>query len=98
MALYVLQKFTRELAKENLNLNSRFLINHGQSRKPIVPIWVMPQSGNLYRVIRDDEVTAQGYLRVIDESGEEYTYAASRFHLIQLSTAVEETLLSASQA
>jgi hypothetical protein len=54
--------------------------------------------GKLYRVIRDDDVVAQGYLRVIDESGEEYAYAANRFYLIHLPTAVEEALLSASQS
>ena len=55
------------------------------------------ETGKLYRVIRDD-VVAQGYLRVIDESGEEYAYAANRFYLIHLPTAVEEALLSASQS
>ena len=54
------------------------------------------ETGKLYRVIRDDDVVAQGYLRVIDESGEEYAYAANRFYLIHLLTAVEEALLSLS--
>ena len=52
----------------------------------------------LYRVIPDDDAAAHGYIRVIDESGEDYAYTASRFHLMQLPTAVEEALLSASQA
>ena len=54
--------------------------------------------GKLYRVIPDDDATAHGYIRVIDESREDYAYTASRFHLMQLPTAVEEALLSASQA
>lgn len=54
--------------------------------------------GKLYRVIPDDDATAHGYIRVMDESGEDYAYTASRFHLMQLPTAVEEVLLSASQA
>jgi hypothetical protein len=54
--------------------------------------------GKLYRVIPDDDAAAHGYIRVIDESGEDYAYTASRFHLMQLPTAVEEALLSASQA
>lgn len=54
--------------------------------------------GKLYRVIPDDEATVHGYIRVIDESGEDYAYTASRFHLIQLPIAVEKALLSASQA
>lgn len=55
------------------------------------------ETGKLYRVIRDDEVMAQGYLRVIDESGEEYAYASSRFYLIHLPAAIEKALLSSSQ-
>ncbi len=54
--------------------------------------------GKLYRVIPDDDAAAHGYIRVIDESGEDYAYAANRFHLMQLPTAVEKALLSASQA
>ena len=53
--------------------------------------------GKLYRVIPDDDATAHGYIRVIDESGEDYAYTGSRFHLMQLPTAVEKALLSASQ-
>ena len=56
------------------------------------------ETGKLYRVIRDDEVMRQGYLRVIDESGEEYAYAANRFYLIHLPAAVEKALMSASRA
>ena len=51
--------------------------------------------GKVYRVIPDDEAAAHGYIRVIDESGEDYAYTANRFHLIQLLTAVERALLSA---
>ena len=54
--------------------------------------------GKLYRVIPDDEAAAHSYIRVIDESGEDYAYAANRFHLMQLPTAIEKALLSASQA
>ena len=53
--------------------------------------------GKVYRVIRDDEAAVQGYIRVIDESGEDYAYTADRFHLIQLPIAVERVLLSATQ-
>lgn len=50
--------------------------------------------GKVYRVVRDDKVTNHGYIRVIDESGEDYVYTANRFHLIQLPIAVERALLS----
>ena len=52
--------------------------------------------GKVYYVIRDDDAAVHGYIRVIDESGEDYAYTANRFHLIQLPTAVEKVLLSAS--
>ena len=54
--------------------------------------------GKLYRVIPDDDAAAHGYIRVIDENGEDYAYTANRFHLMQLPIAVEKALLSASQA
>ena len=38
--------------------------------------------GKVYRVIQDDEAASHGYIRVIDESGEDYAYAADRFHLV----------------
>jgi hypothetical protein len=52
--------------------------------------------GKLYRVIPDDDAAAHGYLRVIDESGEDYAFTASRFHVIELPLAVGQALLSAS--
>ncbi len=50
--------------------------------------------GKLYRVIEDEQASAEGYLRVVDESGEDYAFAANRFHIVQLPTSVEETLLA----
>ena len=47
------------------------------------------EMGKLYRVILDDDAATHGYIRVIDESGEDYAYTASRFHLMQLPIAVE---------
>ena len=37
------------------------------------------EDGKLYRVIPDAEATSHGYIRVIDESGEDYGYSANRF-------------------
>ena len=54
--------------------------------------------GKVYRVIQDDKAASYGYIRVIDQSGEDYAYTANRFHLIQLPIAVERALLSASEA
>ena len=52
--------------------------------------------GKVYRVIRDTKAANHGYIRVIDESGEDYAYTTNRFHLIQLPIAVEKALLAAS--
>ena len=54
--------------------------------------------GKLYRMIPDDEAAAHGYVRVVDESGEDYAFAASRFHPVELPQAVERALLSASKS
>ena len=50
----------------------------------------------IYRVVPDDEAKANGDLRVVDESGEDYLYPASCFIAIELPHAVEESLLHAS--
>ncbi len=52
--------------------------------------------GKLYRVIPDDEASAHGLIRVIDESGEDYAFAADRFHSVELPSAVEKALMAAS--
>ena len=50
--------------------------------------------GKLYRVIPDEEASAEGYLRVVDESGEDYAFAANRFYIVQLPAKVEEALFA----
>ena len=54
--------------------------------------------GKVYRVIQNNEAASHGYIRVIDESGEDYSYTISRFHPIQLPITVEKALLSVSRA
>jgi hypothetical protein len=39
--------------------------------------------GKLYRVIPDEPAATHGYLRVIDEGGEDYGYAADRFFVAE---------------
>ena len=51
--------------------------------------------GKLYRLIPDDEAAAHGYLRLIDESGEDYAFVAGRFHIIDLPLPVGEALMTA---
>ena len=50
--------------------------------------------GKLYRVIEDKEASAEGYLRVVDESGEDYAFTANRFHRVELPKSIEKTLLA----
>ncbi|MBK9215955.1 MAG: hypothetical protein IPM59_10215 [Chloracidobacterium sp.] len=48
--------------------------------------------GKVYPVIRDKAAEKEGYLRVIDESGEDYAFAADRFHMVELPLKVKRTL------
>jgi hypothetical protein len=49
--------------------------------------------GKLYRMIPDEEAAAHGYIRVVDESGEDYGYATARFFPL----AVPQALVTALQ-
>lgn len=51
--------------------------------------------GKLYRIIPDKEAESRGYLRVIDESGEDYGYAANRLFRLELPRPLKRTLLRA---
>ena len=51
--------------------------------------------GKLYRVIPDQEAERHGYLRIVDESGEDYGYVADRFFSIDLPRPLERVLLKA---
>ena len=51
--------------------------------------------GKLYRVIPDEETGRHGYLRIVDESGEDYGYSADRFFAIDFPKPVERALLKA---
>lgn len=55
------------------------------------------EMGKLYRVIPDPEAEAEGLLRVVDESGEDYAFEAKRFHAINVPAVVEKALLGAAQ-
>jgi hypothetical protein len=42
------------------------------------------EAGKLYRLVPDACAEAHGYVRVIDESGEDYGYSAERFFRIEV--------------
>jgi hypothetical protein len=46
----------------------------------------------IYRILPDDEAAKEGYLRIIDESGEDYLYPESYFILVQLPREAQEAL------
>jgi hypothetical protein len=48
--------------------------------------------GKLYRVIPDDEAESHGYLRVVDESGEDYAYSSERFFPLEIPTRLKRAL------
>ena len=50
--------------------------------------------GKLYRVINDEQPQANGLLRVVDESGEDYAFSSERFYPVPLPQNVEAVLLA----
>ena len=48
----------------------------------------------LYQILPDKAATQEGYMRVIDESGEDYLYPESYFILVELSRRAEEALVA----
>jgi hypothetical protein len=54
------------------------------------------ERNKIYRAIPDDIAKADGDLRIIDESGEDYLYPASYFVPIKVPQVVEESILRVS--
>jgi len=52
------------------------------------------EKGKLYRTLPDEKAASHGYIRVIDESGEDYGYSATRFIPIKLPRIVEKALFT----
>jgi hypothetical protein len=50
--------------------------------------------GKVYQVLADVSAAQDGYIRVIDESGEDYLYPASYFVPVVLPQAAERALFS----
>ena len=46
----------------------------------------------IYKVVPDDDAAADGDIRVIDESGEDYLYSSERFVQIRVPAAVRKSL------
>jgi hypothetical protein len=50
----------------------------------------------IYQVLPDDEASKEGYLRIIDESGEDYLYPESYFIFVKLPREAQDALQKAS--
>ena len=50
----------------------------------------------IYTVLPDDEAAKEGYLRIVDESGEDYLYPESYFILVELPREAQDALQVAS--
>lgn len=48
----------------------------------------------LYRVLPDEKAAQENYLRIVDDSGEDYLYPAQRFVEVDVPEASEHALLS----
>ena len=53
------------------------------------------ETRKIYKVLPDDEASKEGYLRVIDESGEDYLYPENYFIHVQLPREAQEALQKA---
>jgi hypothetical protein len=53
--------------------------------------------GKLYRIVPDRQAEAHGYVRVVDESGEDYAYSSGRFFPVEIPTRLGKVLRGASE-
>lgn len=73
------------MIKENSNPQFVVCVNNSESEASL-------EFGKIYRVIPDADAEKEGLLRIIDESGEDYGFAASRFYPVQLPVQLEHIL------
>ena len=71
----------------NQNLSSQFVvcINNLEYEASL-------EFGKVYNVIPDAEAESDGMIRIVDESGEDYMFSASRFYPVQLPSQLEQML------
>ena len=50
------------------------------------------EKGKVYQSLPDDDAAQEGYLRVLDESGEDYLYPESYFVLVDLPQKAQDAL------
>ena len=52
------------------------------------------EKGKVYRSIPDEDAAKEGYLRIVDESGEDYLYPESYFVIVDLPQKAQDALLA----
>ena len=73
----------------------------GKTREPRFVICIQNDNSEdleirkLYQVLPDEAAAADGLLRIVDESGEDYLYPAKLFLAIDLPQTIEKALLTA---
>jgi hypothetical protein len=65
------------MIKENSNPQFVVCINNSETEASL-------EFGKIYQVVPDADAENEGLLRIFDESGEDYGFAASRFYPVQL--------------
>lgn len=73
------------MIKENTNPQFVVCVNNSESEASL-------EFGKIYRVIPDADAENEGLLRIIDESGEDYGFAATRFYPVKLPAQLEQML------
>jgi hypothetical protein len=71
------------------NTNTTFAVRISNDGSPDLTI------GMLYRILRDETAWAENLLRIVDDSGEDYLYPASRFVVLAVPDADMPRLLAA---
>ncbi len=73
------------MTEENSNAQFVVCINNSETEASL-------KFGKIYQVIPDANAEIEGLIRIIDESGEDYGFAASRFYPVQLPAQLERML------
>ncbi|MBW4516304.1 MAG: hypothetical protein KME11_13910 [Timaviella obliquedivisa GSE-PSE-MK23-08B] len=73
---------------EQANVNQFAVCLNNESYKASLEV------GKIYRLIDDEEARANGLIRIIDESSEDYAFSINRFYPIAVPKPIEEVLLA----
>jgi len=72
----------------NTLAHSRFAICITNKGSDDLQVW------KLYQVLDDPTVAVEDYLRVVDDSGEDYLYPANSFVIVEFPSLIERKLLA----